>query len=380
MDMNFVDVDGHILEPGDLWKRRVDKPYQDDALQLTRDNEGLECWAISGEPINYFGGGTAADAATIGKSEQWRRENIYDAPKFSWQDGLDLNPGACDPSARLALMDKEGIDLSILYPSVGLLLPGIADPTLCAAHCRAYNDWIIEFCSENPARLVPALFLPWSDVPATVAELERTAAVGRRAIEAPAGPPGDVSFGDPHWDPVWAEIQDQGVPVALHVGCAGTQVGTILHPALMERPSWWDFIIGPLDTMTAFVSFFQGAVFDRFPDLKLVVLEADCAWMPWLLHRMDEIRDVVGFTAQMKLKPSEYFERQCWISMEPDDELALDAIAHLGADKIVWAYDFPHSDSGRHPIANLESTLKRLPKSDQRKIMASNAIDLYQLS
>ena len=131
--------------------------------------------------------------------------------------------------------------------------------------------------------------------------------------------------------------------------------------------------------MTAFVSFFQGAVFDRYPELKLVVLEADCAWMPWLLHRMDEIRDVIGFTAPMQLRPSEYFQRQCWISMEPDDELALDAITHLGADKLVWAYDFPHSDSGTDPVANLKETLKDLSPENQHKIMARNAIELYQL-
>ena len=379
MAMNFVDVDGHILEPSDLWTTRVDARYRDRALQLLKDDDGLEFWSVDGEAIPYFAGGTSADAATIGKSEQWRLENIYEKRSLTWQDGLDMNPGACDPVERIKLMDREGIDLSILYATLGLMLPGIPDPELSAAHCRAYNDWIVEFCRTCPERLVPAVFLPWGDVDETLKELKRTSGIGRRAIEAPAGPPGDLSFADAHWDPVWAELQDQGVPVALHVGYAGTPIGTILHPELMARPSWWDFIVGPLDTVTAFVSFFQGAVFDRYPELKLVVLEADCAWMPWLLHRMDEIRDVIGFTAPMQLRPSEYFQRQCWVSMEPDDELALDAIAHLGADKLVWAYDFPHSDSGTDPVVNLKETLKDLSAEDQHRIMARNAIELYQL-
>lgn len=379
MSVNFVDVDGHILEPTDLWTSRVDSRYRDSALQLQKDEDGLECWSIGGEAIPYFAGGTSADAATIGKSQQWRLENIYEKRNFTWQDGLDENPGACDPHERIKLMDKEHIDISILYPSLGLMLPGIPDPELSAVHCRAYNDWIVEFCGTDTERLIPAVFLPWGDVNAAVNELRRTSSIGRRAVEVPAGPPNDVSFADPHWNPIWAELQEQDIPISLHVGYAGTPIGSILHPELMEHPSWWDFIAGPLDTMTAFMSFFQGAVFDRYPGLRLVVLEADCAWMPWLLHRMDEIRDVIGFTAPMDLRPSEYFQRQCWISMEPDDELALGAISNLGAEKFVWAYDFPHSDSGTDPVGNLKTTLKNLPIPDQRKIMAENAVELYHL-
>ena len=108
MAMNFVDVDGHVLEPSDLWTTRVDARYRDRALQLLEDDEGLEYWSVGGEAIPYFAGGTSADAATIGKSEQWRLEHIYEKRSLTWQDGLDLNPGACDPDERVKLMDREG--------------------------------------------------------------------------------------------------------------------------------------------------------------------------------------------------------------------------------------------------------------------------------
>ncbi len=378
MNTPFVDVDGHILEPGDLWSSRIDARYVDRALKLELDKDGLEQWSVGGDTVTYFSKGTAADAATIGKSQEWRLENIYQNRSFTWQDGLAMNPGACDPSQRVLLMDKEGIDISILYPSLGLTLPSIRDPQLASAHCTVYNDWIVEFCQPHSDRLVPALFFPWVSVEETVKELQRTAHVGPRAIEAPGGPPENISYASTHWDPIWSEIQEQDVPAALHVGNAGTNIGSLLHPEI-TLPSWWDFIIGPLDTVAAFVSFFQGAVFERFPELKLIVLESDCAWMPWLLHRMDEMMDVIGFTTPMKMLPGEYFQRQCWISMEPEDKLALDAIQHLGADKLVWAYDYPHSDSATDPVANLTSTLKDLPEEDRHKIIGGNAIELYRL-
>ena len=148
----------------------------------------------------------------------------------------------------------------------------------------------------------------------------------------------------------------------------------------MARPSWWDFIVGPLDTVTAFVSFFQGAVFDRYPELKLVVLEADCAWMPWLLHRMDEIRGRHRLYRANAVAPQRVLSNANAGSRWSRTTSSRSTLSpHLGADKLVWAYDFPHSDSGTDPVVNLKETLKDLSVEDQYKIMARNAIELYQL-
>ncbi|MEE9247971.1 MAG: amidohydrolase family protein, partial [Dehalococcoidia bacterium] len=88
----------------------------------------------------------------------------------------------------------------------------------------------------------------------------------------------------------------------------------------------------------------------------------------------------LGFTTSMKLKPSEYFYRQCWIDMDPDDELGPGTIRLLGADKVMWAYDYPHSDSPLDPVKNLKEILKDLPEQDQQKVAGGNAIALYKLS
>ncbi len=378
-NIRYVDVDGHILEPADLWLDYIEPGFRDRAMRVETDLAGLECWSVDRQPISFFSGGTAADAASIGKDRAWRKENIFDNHRVGWADGLAMNPPAWQPDRREEMMDEEGIDISILYPSIGLTLPRIKDPELSAAHCRAYNNWIRDFCREAPDRLLPAMTLPWGDVQLTVRELKRTSGVGARAMKAPNTPPGDMSYGRARWDPVWSEFVYQGTPVSLHVGNAGTTVGSILYPEF-SLPSWWDFVTGPLDTILGFVSFFQGGVFDRFPELRLVVLEAGCAWMPWILDRMDEMQDVIGFTQESALRPSEYFKTQCWISLEPNDEFGAFAIERLGSDRVLWAYDYPHSDSATEPIKHLTKLLKGLSHEERSLVAGGNAVELYRLS
>ena len=166
--------------------------------------------------------------------------------------------------------------------------------------------------------------------------------------------------------------------MSLHPTSGGTSYADKLYPDL-QTVHWWGFTTSTIDVQLAFASFFQGAVFERFPHLKLVVLESGCLWMPYMLERMDEKYDVLGFTTPMKLRPSEYFNRQCWIDMDPDDEFGPIAAKLLGADKLMWAYDYPHSDSPVDPVKNLKKILEGLPKGDQRKIASDNAIKLYQL-
>jgi len=378
MRKQFIDVDGHILEPANLWTSGIESRFRDRALKLFVDDDGLEGWMVDHQPVTFFSRGTAADAASIGKDQDWRRLNLFEAHTVSWDDGLAMHEGAWKPAARVALMDREGIDISILYPTLGLTLSRIADNALASAHCRAYNDWIIDFCQQYPERLCPALTVPWGDPALVVEEMKRTADIGPRVILAPGGPKNDVSYGRAHWNPIWAEAENQGIPISLHVGNAGTHAGSALYPEFAQ-PCWWDFLVGPLDTLLAFASFFQGAVFDRFPALKLVVLESGCAWMPWWLERMDEMREVIGFTAPMQMKPSEYFARQCWISMEPDDALGAETALRLGADRLLWAYDYPHSDSCTQPMRHLGESLAPLDASARHQIEGDNAKALYGL-
>ena len=188
--MKFVDIDGHILEPSDLWVKNLEPKYRSRAMRFENDEEGLEYWLIDGERNRKLCKSTSANLATIGKSAEWRRENLFEKRTVSWEDGRDMNPGACDPHERVKLMDREGIDVSFLFPSLGLSwMVETRDPGLAAAYCRVYNDWMVDFCRHYPHRLFPCLTLPWTDVPESVKEMRRTADVGAMAIMTPSAPP-----------------------------------------------------------------------------------------------------------------------------------------------------------------------------------------------
>ena len=134
-----------------------------------------------------------------------------------------------------------------------------------------------------------------------------------------------------------------------------------------------------LITMMHFTSLFNEAVFENFPSLKVVILESGIGWLVFWLERMEEKFKINGFTTPMKQSPTEYFQRQCWFAMDPDERLAKFSIETLGADKFLWAYDYPHSDSILNPVKELKENLAPLPIDDQNKVFGENAIELYKL-
>ena len=373
-----IDVDGHVLEPATLWSENIDPQYKSRALKIEIDDEGLEYWSFDGVMSSTYSKGRGANVAAIGTTREWRKEHVFEKRDITWEQSLARVPGAWDPDERVKMMTAEGIDVSILYPTVALALARLENAEISSAYCRVYNDWIVDFCNAHPDRLVPALTLPWHDVDLSVAEMRRHSGLAIKAVQGPSGPPKDISFGSNHWDPLWAEHQSQGVPVSLHVGSAGTSASKVLHPEI-KHPSWWTFTVESTELMHSFCSFYQGAVFDRFPELKILILESGCLWMAYFLERMDETFELIGFTTDLKNKPSEYFSERGWISMEPDDELGAATAKLIGADRLVWAFDYPHSDSCEEPVTRLRESLAELPDADRDKVMGLNARGIYGL-
>jgi predicted TIM-barrel fold metal-dependent hydrolase len=125
-------------------------------------------------------------------------------------------------------------------------------------------------------------------------------------------------------------------------------------------------------------SFLAGGVLERHPSLKVAFLEANCSWVPWLIWRMDELHELEGdvFMPSLAMAPSEYFKRQCVVSIEPDELPARHMVADFGSDQLVFSTDYPHGDS-RYPTA-VESFLELpLADEDKRKILWDNCARFY---
>ena len=370
----YIDVDGHILEPSDLWVEYIEPKYRDRTLKILEDDKGLEYLSIDGKPSWFAQGGTLAALGAIGQDAH----PFLEPGKIKWEDAL--LPGGYDPHERVKVMDAERIDQTLVYPSLGLVWEAdCTDSKLAAATCRAYNNWVFDFCRPHPSRLIPVAHIPTLDVDEGVKELRRSAKLGAKAAMISGASPGRRPFGGHYYDPLWREAQALDIPVTLHPCSGPDHIASYLYPKLEDVTTWWVFMISAEDVKMQFTTFFNEATFERFPHLKLVVLESGTGWLvPWV-ERMDDKFEVNGFTTPMKMKPSEYFQRNCWIAMDPDDKMANFNIDHLGPNRFLWAYDYPHSDSITDPIAKLDENLALLSPAERRRIMGENAVELYHL-
>jgi predicted TIM-barrel fold metal-dependent hydrolase len=363
-----LDSDMHVLEPPDLWQRYIDPRFRDRAPQgVTSENvtdlrtvmPGLESPPAAGRG-NIPGGHNY--------HHNQARYAAHAARGFTAE-------------CQLEAMDVEGIDVAVLFPSRGLSIltfPSM-EPPFAAAIARAYNDWMADFCRADPRRLIGSGMLSVWDVEDAVAEAQRAVKeLGFRAVFLRSNIANGKVWHDPYYEPLWKVLEELAVPLGFHeaTGSRSRQVGEEFVPNFGLRRIYSQ----PVTQMIGLGSFLGGGVLARHPDLKVAFLEANCSWAPWLLWRLDESYELEGdvFMPHLSMPPSEYFKRQCWISIEPDETPARHMIQDFGCDQLVFSTDYPHSDS-RYPHA-VESFLELdLPDGDKRKILWDNCARFYAI-
>jgi len=373
-----VDADGHVLEPRDTWQRYLEPNLRDRAIRIERDADGVEVLLVDGRSHLGLRGRLGA-LGGIGMDST----DLMSVGQRSYEDGCP--PGGYDPQARLRVMDDERIDMVLLYPTIGIAWEGLVrDPQLATAYCRAYNRWIVDFCSTDRRRLVPIAHICLMDPEGAVEELQRARKDGCAGVYLSPDPVSRSGrqFDDPSLVPFWETVQDLEMPVAFHVVA---RAQSMLAPWLggQENPisqAVFAFAFLALDVMAAFTSMMTRGLFETYPRLRLAVLEAGSNWITAWLDRLDHKFEVLRPFSSLQLLPSEYFKRQCVISAEPDESLTGRIVEHLGADYVVWASDYPHLDASFHVVDTLRSRIAGLPEESQRKVLGTNALRFYGIA
>jgi uncharacterized protein len=373
-----VDADAHILEPPTLWEDYIDPRYRDRALRITTDENGLEELIIGGRRSQMTRRGFPATLGAMGAPDlpamQKDPERTYlgEAPY-----------GSMDPVERLELLDAENIDIAILYTTVGLLWEAeLDDPELSQAYTCAYNRWITEFCAESP-RLVPTAHLSLSDPEAAARELERAVGDGAKGAYVCPFTHDAKPLGHPDHHVVFAAAQDLGVPFAIH---------PTFEPQWTkgQRMGTWENVkqLRLLASVTAsdgvrqqFTTLFDYGVFDLFPRLKVLVLESGGGWLGYWLDRIDAVygHTFIGNRVPLEHKPSDYVREQVWISCDPDERTIPHLAERFGADRFLWASDFPHADHTAEYVHDLNELVASFPEDDQAKFIGDNARALFDL-
>ncbi len=373
-----IDADGHVLEPPDLWETYIDPRYRDRALRVRRGDDGGEYIEIAGAPAKYFvGGGQLGFAGAMRKKGENRAEEIR---KGGYIDSAPF--GSRDAKERVALLDRERIDKAILYPTLGIIWePEVDDPELAAAYARAYNRWIVDFCSDSGGRLVAIAHISMGDGEEAARELERAVRAGAKGAFVAPYTIVNKSHAHPDFDRFWATAQELGVPVGIHP-CPEPPSKRV-HQRFHDLQKWalWHFNVhGGQGPLQAFTALFQHGLFDRFPEVRVVVLESGAGWAGYLLDRMDAVaQTVLRKSLPLKELPSFYFRRQCWISGDPDERALAHVIDFVGSDRFFWASDFPHPDHPGDYMEALEGLVAPLSESTRRKILGENVRQAYRL-
>jgi predicted TIM-barrel fold metal-dependent hydrolase len=375
-----IDVDTHITEPPDVWTSRVSSKWGDKVPHIERLG-GSDVWMINGQPSTPPG--IVTMAGFDGTIPDFR-------PTFE-----ELPPAAYDAKARLAFMDEERIWAQVLYPNVGGFGSGaflaLQEPALMLECVQAYNDFLLEWTSEDPNRLVPVMATPFWDVDASVAEIERCAALGHKAVLFTSEP---QAFGQPalhhkHWDPIWATAQDAGLSISFHIGSGSMEElirdgGDIGTRANFGRVSSILFI----SNSKCFADIIFSGICHRYPKLNFVSVESGVGWVPSALEAMDWQWRNGGIHTEhpeYDLLPSEYFRRQIYSCFWFEENV--EHVIEQYPDNIFYETDYPHPTSmspgpqtpAEHPGVYADRVLGPLPDATLSKVLHESAARIYQV-
>ena len=381
MDL-VIDADGHVLEPPDVWERYVDPAYRARAIRVRRGADGRDVLEIDGRPARLTTPEMLGGLGGMGKS----LDELATAC-IAGRYAESAPAAATDPAARLARLDADGIARALLYPSLGLQWEAeTPDAGYAAAHARAYNRWIEEFCAGSRGRLVPIAPLVLGDAAEAAAELRRAVRGGARGGFVLPFTLSGVPHGHPDHDPLWAAAAELDVPIAIHTGVDPTarslhqRFDGLAWPEGVLHGIWYLQLMFAQAVQQAFSTFFLHATFDRFPRLKVVVLEAGAGWLGYWMDRMDAFaRGPLRVTLPLRELPSAYVRRQCWVSGDPDERSLPDVVRYVGDERFLWATDYPHSDHDASYMTELRELADALPAESRRRLLGENVAAAYGL-
>jgi predicted TIM-barrel fold metal-dependent hydrolase len=386
-----IDADAHITEPPDVFTARLPSKYVEQAPTVVRDQDGDDVWVMNGHHLIRLG------TTAIGI---WS-----DFPNSIPRTLEDVLPATYSADARLQYMDEAAIWAQVLYPNVAgfgaQAFLTVEDEALKLLCVEAYNDFLYEFCSADPRRLIGVIALPFWDVNAAVHEIERNAERGMRGALFTGEPQrfGFPLLGDRHWDPLYSATQAAGMPIHFHLG--GGESDAVFAKVSRNVSQERSEVHGRAGSsvFTTCELYFKNAiqcsdllgsgVLPRFPDLKFVSVETGIGWIPFLLESADwayklstrpAIERYTTRPDEDELLPSELFARQVYATYWFEFVAPTYLRQSLPIDNIMFETDFPHVASLYGNIQEvIAAELKDTPEDVRRKFLWENAARLYRI-
>jgi predicted TIM-barrel fold metal-dependent hydrolase len=289
----------------------------------------------------------------------------------------ELHPAGWDPRARLAIQDEEQVQAEVIYPSVGLMLHLHPDLDYKKACFDAYNRWLVQFCATAPERLIGIGMATLRTVEEGIRELEQLKAMGFRGVMLP-GQPAVEDYHHRCYDPLWQAFVDHGMAVHFHILTARDSIGVqVRGPQIIQQ------IVTVRGNQNVAMMMILSGVFERHPDLRVVLVENDAGWIPHFSFRMDHAWERHRWwmeVGKIPRKPSEYMDRNIYATFQ-DDYSVRHVVNAINVERVMWATDFPHGD-GTYPRSReiIDDITRDMTAAQRRAIVHDNAAALYGLA
>lgn len=362
---DVISADSHVIEPHDLWTKRLPAEFADRGPKLIREEktDRLVCEDTSLPPVSMLAGCYRND-----DEQRWVGR---------WDE--DVPVGGYDSDVRLADLARDGVDAEVVFPTLAMNFFPIDDLDVRWALFRAYNDWLAEeFVAGHEDRFIGIAMLNHEDVDAAIAEMRRAKDKGLSGVMVAMQSGEDNPYYDERFDPLWATAVELQMPVNLHLTTSRQRKlnfgsGTIPSPGdLMQMAA------GIQPVLVDLIAF---GLFDRFPELMVVSAENDAGWaaqlMQWADYHWKRVYALGG--PRSKHEPSHYFHNNIKMTFMRDRAAVLTREI-VGLQSLMWGNDFPHETSTwPNSKEALDQQFHDQPTEVRNAVVCDNVRALYRL-
>ena len=368
----ILDADSHVMELPGWLAEHADQRTRELLRPLELGKAGAMADKAVAEADARRTSGVAADDETI-------------ASELMGLKGWSAH-GAFDGAVRSKVIDHLGFDAQLVFPTFAPVQFIGNDDELLRGGARALNRAMAAFCGDD-RRLLPVAYVPWTEPSEMVAIAAEAINVGCDAVMVPSDP-GTLGPSHPDHNPLWALLEERGIPLVTHIGGGGRSLRPAFHNNGVVVTDWIgggenlrskDFLAIHANPSYFFACLIMDGVLERFPGLRAASVEQGASWVPGWFRQLDIAQATFGKTEpvlrNLPMKPSEYVQRQLRFTPFPTEDVGW-MVDQCGPDLFLFSSDYPHPEGGRNPIARFDNSLAGHSDEVREKFYFANMVEL----
>src|SRR5215216_1904479 len=347
-----------------------------DRMPFVEDGPDGPQW-VTKAGVNMGGwGGVGSVGGKFVPGQNYRVDKMAETGLYEAGSRGEARPG--DPHLRIKEMEKDGVDAEIIFGILGVA-SRLEDHAAANEMLRIYNDFLKDFCSHYPDRQIGLACLPYGDVEAAAKEVYRVAKLGLKGLELSCSWDMEPMW-HPMWEPLWKAVNDVQLPLHFHTfpNVPPDMIGK--YPGRVGRSVFFTVVSGfQMNLVNILAAIIAANVLERYPNIRIAFGESGCGWIPYALDRMDFEWEDRFTDLGLKMKPSDYWRRQCKATFQ-FDRIGAKLIDDMGAESLMWGSDYPHGDGvWPHSDKYIKEQFAEVSPEVTKMITCTNAGKFYGL-